>query len=45
MALYIAIQSAMLGVGLRGLGRLSNEILYESWKKAELEAVFVGDRR
>ena len=45
MALYIAIQSAVLGIGLRGLGRLSNKTLYENWKRAELEAVFVGDRR
>ena len=45
LTLYIATQSTILGVGLRSLGRFNNEALFRSWKRSELEAVFIGDRR
>lgn len=44
-ALYLLCQSTILGIGLRTLGRLNNDLLVKAWKDGTLEANYPGDRR
>ncbi|MDB2614011.1 hypothetical protein N9Y92_02505, partial [Chlamydiales bacterium] len=45
LALYLLVQSTILGVGTRTLGRFDNPELLERWNKGDLEAVLPGDKR
>lgn len=44
LACYIAVQSTLLGVGMRTVGRLLNEPLVDEWNKG-LEPVYLGDKK
>ncbi len=45
MALYIAVQTAVLGVGLRAYGRFQNQPLMDSWRRGEISPLFLGTQR
>jgi hypothetical protein len=42
MALYILIQTTVLGLGLRAYGRLQNPQLCQEWRNGTINALFIG---
>jgi len=44
-AMYGSLEATILGIGLRNLGRLNNDLLREKWNRGELEPVYIGDRK
>lgn len=45
MGLYILTQTTILGVTLRGYGRLDNDALVAAWRRNAIEPIFIGAKR
>lgn len=42
MILFLTVQTTILGVGLRAIGRLNNDELWAAWKTRQIYAVVLG---